>query len=397
VAKEELMRENRGRIARSSLAGTALAVGALLITAGQWKRQTVRRLKRNSTVVMTRLGPIEYAMDGAGEPLLVFHATPGGYDQGLVLGRSLGPGFLVIAPSRPGYLRTPLSTGRSPEQQADAMAALLDALSIPKVAVLAASAGGPAAIAFALCHRERVSRLVLWQAIASHNRLDAQALTRGLTSTDTGAFVTSAALRVAPTRVFPAPVRSNATARRLLRALAHTIVPIDLRREGIENDAEYINQLGDLPLADIRVPTLIVHGDADVTVHYARALAAARQIPDARLLTIRGGTHESLFGDPQAASAIRRFLGGRVAPPALRDDTSRRSARSNRSAWSVLSWASALSVASAASLLSVGSFASLLSLASFASILSIGSSASVLSVGSSRSFLGIGTTTTRRS
>ncbi len=386
------MRENRGRV----LAGTAAGVGALLITARQWKRQTARRLERNSTVVTTRLGPIEYAIEGTGEPVLVFHATPGGYDQGLVLGRSLGPGFRVIAPSRPGYLRTPLDTGRSPEQQADAMAALLDALRIPKVSVLAASAGGPAAIAFVLCHRERVSRLALWQAIVSHNRLDAEALTRGLLSTDTGAFVTSAALRVAPKRVFPAPVRSNAAARTRLRALADTMMPIDLRRAGIENDAEYVNQLGDLPLADIRTPTLIVHGDADVTVHYARALAAARQIPGARLLTIRGGTHESLFGDPQAADAIRRFLGARTASPALRNDASGHSSLSNRSALSVLSWGSALSVASAASLLSVGSFGSILSVGSSASILSVGSSASVLSVGSSGSFLSIGTTRTRR-
>jgi len=39
----------------------------------------------------------------------------------------LGVDARVIAPARPGYLGTPLSTGRTPREKADAMVALLDA------------------------------------------------------------------------------------------------------------------------------------------------------------------------------------------------------------------------------------------------------------------------------
>lgn len=69
-------------------------------------------------------------------------------------------GFKIIAPSRPGYLGTPLATGRTFAQQGDALAALLDVLGIDRIPVFAASGGGPAGYELAARHPERVSRLV---------------------------------------------------------------------------------------------------------------------------------------------------------------------------------------------------------------------------------------------
>ncbi len=60
--------------------------------------------------------------------VLSVHGTPGGYDQRLGM-----DGFRILAPSRPGYLRTPIDAGRTPREQADVYAALLDALSIDEV------------------------------------------------------------------------------------------------------------------------------------------------------------------------------------------------------------------------------------------------------------------------
>src|SRR5574341_959670 len=73
-----------------------------------------------SRIADTSNGPIEYAMQGEGPAVLVIHGCPGGYDQGLVAARlTRDPSFKFIAPSRPGYLRTPLKVGRTPEAQAD--------------------------------------------------------------------------------------------------------------------------------------------------------------------------------------------------------------------------------------------------------------------------------------
>jgi pimeloyl-ACP methyl ester carboxylesterase len=57
----------------------------------------------------TQQGAVEYAIEGDGPPVLVVHGTPGGSDQALAMGRFLAEaGLRVIAPSRPGYLDTPL-------------------------------------------------------------------------------------------------------------------------------------------------------------------------------------------------------------------------------------------------------------------------------------------------
>ena len=121
-----------------------------------WKEATLARLNAGSLVAETARGAVEYAVTGTGPAVLVIHGRPGGYDQGLWIARPLNdPQFRFIAVSRPGYLRTPIETGRSPEDQADALALLLDVLGVPQAAVVAFSAGGPSALQFALRHSGR--------------------------------------------------------------------------------------------------------------------------------------------------------------------------------------------------------------------------------------------------
>src|SRR5689334_16704450 len=69
----------------------------------------VKRVSTGSHVAKTPCGSIEYALAGNGPPLLMIHGAGGGFDQGLQFGTPLvRAGFTVIAPSRFGYLRTPL-------------------------------------------------------------------------------------------------------------------------------------------------------------------------------------------------------------------------------------------------------------------------------------------------
>ena len=121
-----------------------------------------RAHERAPMTVTTRHGPVEYALLDDGPPALALHGAMGGYDQGLILVRTIGEaGYRFIAVSRPGYLGTRLSSGRRPEEQADLAAALLDVLHIPSAAVMAVSGSGPCALQFALQHRERCWGLIL--------------------------------------------------------------------------------------------------------------------------------------------------------------------------------------------------------------------------------------------
>lgn len=110
---------------------------------------------------------MEYAARGEGPPVLVAHGGPGGYDQALVLGELFRKcGFRIIAPSRPGYLGTPLKFGKTAGEQGDLMAALLEALGIPSALMLGASGGGPAGYQLAQRHPGKVKALMVIDGIA---------------------------------------------------------------------------------------------------------------------------------------------------------------------------------------------------------------------------------------
>src|SRR5687767_14580471 len=126
--------------------GRILKLAALLGLAGagaSWWRfrrelaEAGARLEAGSRLIWTAAGPTEFIREGKGEPALVIHGAGGGYDQGLMIGHdTLGSGFDLIAPSRFGYLRTPLPGDLSPAAQADALALLLDALEVDEAVVV---------------------------------------------------------------------------------------------------------------------------------------------------------------------------------------------------------------------------------------------------------------------
>ncbi len=151
----------------------ALLAAALLIVAWffAWRGTRLRYLRANSLVAQTSRGPVEYARQGTGPVVLVLHGGLGGWDQALFLGQDLRAEarFTVLAPSRVGYLRTPLETGATPEEGADAMAALMDKLGMAQAAVIGLSGGGPTALAMALRHPHRVRALVMMAAITGRH------------------------------------------------------------------------------------------------------------------------------------------------------------------------------------------------------------------------------------
>ena len=136
----------------------------------RWKQQQRQRLLLSeSRLLETTRGTVEYQMEGVGQVVLMLHGSPGGYDQGLAVARFLDlSGFTLLALSRPGYRRTPLSSGETPEAQADLFAATLDALNVSQVVVIAHSGGGPAALQFALRYPQRCQGLLLLSALSQN-------------------------------------------------------------------------------------------------------------------------------------------------------------------------------------------------------------------------------------
>ena len=140
----------------------------------RWKRDLVDELRSGSRMVATKKGPVEYSIHGEAGPFIaVMHGGPGGYDQTSALFNGLfGKGFRILSWSRPGYIRTPLNTGRTFEEQSHAFTALIDALGIDKTALFAYSAGGPVAVHFAAHNPDRVWALILECAVSQRYEIN---------------------------------------------------------------------------------------------------------------------------------------------------------------------------------------------------------------------------------
>lgn len=260
--------------------------------------------------VQTAFGSVELARFGAGPAVLALHGGLGGFDQALLLARSaLGEGapFDVLAPSRPGYLGTPLGSLASPEAQADLYAALLDTLGIERVLVLAISAGGPGALAFAARHRERCAGLVLVSACTG--RLDVPARVRarlpvfrvlsrlpglvGLMGWMTARQPEQAARASILDDGVRAATLAHAEAGPLMRALQESIFHQMARRlPGTLSDTDRLAALPPVFADPPGVPTLVIHGTADRVVPFAHG---ERLDGSAELMAIAGGEHVCLF------------------------------------------------------------------------------------------------------
>jgi pimeloyl-ACP methyl ester carboxylesterase len=119
------------------------------------------RLQTESQLFKTSAGVVEAALTGHGSTVLISHGSGGGYDMGLWLAHLIGGQFQYIAPSRFGYLRSPLPPRPTPETQADTYAALLDTLNVNSAIIIGLSAGGASALQFALRHSGRCHGLVM--------------------------------------------------------------------------------------------------------------------------------------------------------------------------------------------------------------------------------------------
>ncbi|HEY2831280.1 MAG TPA: alpha/beta fold hydrolase [Sporichthyaceae bacterium] len=279
-------------------------------------------LLRPTTVASLPTGQIEYRLERRGEAVvLVFHG--GHVRAGLALGEEVfaEAGATVLVPSRPGYGRTPLSTGRSVQGCTDVVRALCAQLGIDRVtAVVGISGGGPTAATMAARHPDLVERLILISAVSwlpypdRCTRLGSHLAFAGRTERLTWAAVRGL-IRVAPGtglrmmlgRLSTRPGGEVATAlsaqdRAVLLALfAHM-----RSGRGFRNDLR--------PTPDVTTqidqPTLVIATRTDRGVPFHHSQSFADVIRRAELIVSNAPSHFVWLGPdwPVIAARIRAFL-----------------------------------------------------------------------------------------
>ena len=190
--------------------------------------------------------------------------------------------------------------------------AVVDAAGLDRFPLLGVSQGGPIAIAYAVRHPERVSRLVLYGTYS-----------RGYFKRDpTPAQLEEYRVMIDLMRIGWG--RETAAFRQVFTTL---FLPDgtpeqlrwfnDLQRESTspENAARMMEAFGNLDVREIAptlsVPTLVLHARGDMRVPFEEGRRLAGLIPDARFVTLEGRNHLPLEGESsftQFVSETEAFL-----------------------------------------------------------------------------------------
>ncbi|MDR5710083.1 MAG: alpha/beta fold hydrolase [Armatimonadota bacterium] len=248
--------------------------------------------------------PVRFLEAGSGPPVCLLHGADFGsaeltWRPTLSL---LAERFRVIAPDLPGHGHTPPLPGApATEAYVRWFRTFVDALRLDRVALMGLSLGGAISLGFALQNPDRVSRLVLVASYGLMRRVPLHALAYRL-------------VRIPALTTLLARLRASGNPFLLHLGLRWIVadpgaLPLDLLREvrdamqkrggkslfyawlATELDRKTVRTCYLDRLPELRVPTLLLHGDRDRLVPVGSAREAVRRIPHARLVVFPGCGH----------------------------------------------------------------------------------------------------------
>lgn len=281
-----------------------------------------------SEVIETKKGNVEiYFPDKESKDkpvILSSHGGIGGVDQSWLLMNWLDQEkYRLLAASRPGYLLTPLESGKGIEDQADLFAALLDHLEIDKVVIISASAGGPPAYTFAMKYPGRLHGLIAVDSVSGYYDMPetVDAISEAFFTSNMGQkllknigekkpewfasqlFKSEAYFTKEQLKKHIEYVTTDEESKRFIQGFMNTMNPYKPRKAGTENDMVLYKKLTHLEVEKINVPTLIIHGTHDADVKFYDGVYAYENIKNARRYWIEEGSHLSFWVNEDARNA----------------------------------------------------------------------------------------------
>lgn len=285
-----------------------------ILTGVQYRRDMQAYLQKvnglGSQMIDTNCGSIEVALAGSGYSILVIHGNGGGFDQGLLMAQTyLSEGYQIIAPSRFGYLGSPMPAEATPVEQADAYACLLDALDIQQVAIFATSAGVTSSIQFAMRYPDRLSVMVLHSPNAPGEigaPPPARQIFRALLGSDFLYWLVGTNMI---SMFVPKDLSLTEKMAADVRQAGRSVLPSSHRVNGMVFDTYLGNEeINHYAIEQVKSPTLVVSAVDDPAALHENARNLAERIPDGHLLAIPDGGHLMLGHTEEVKTEIEQFL-----------------------------------------------------------------------------------------
>ncbi|MCV7384101.1 alpha/beta fold hydrolase [Mycolicibacter longobardus] len=275
-------------------------------------------------------GPVSYFDFRPDHPVgtvVLLHG--GGVDSASLSWGDVGPrlaaaGFRVIAPDHPGFGHSPPAPWRLTQQRlVDYVGEFIDGLALDRYVIGGLSLGGGMALGHVMARPDQATGVMLLGSYGLMSRAS-DGLLGGVQQAVTWAMLRSGALALIGRWTARSPallawsvktalIRDAAQRTPELMAEITAAVQQDSgvfeqwQRDEVRWNRLKTDYTPSLP--SLRCPALILHGDKDTGVPVARARAAARLIPDARLVVLAGAGHWVQRDRPaEALAAMTEFL-----------------------------------------------------------------------------------------
>ncbi len=250
-------------------------------------------------------GPLAFDERGSGPAIVLVHGHP--FSRRMWHGQleSLSDTFRVIAPDLPGYGESPVrGTTARPRDLADAVVELMDAIGVDRATVVGLSLGGLVAMELGLGNPERVTGVVLTATTAAPLTPEEAEMRRATAARVERDGMLDHALEMAGRLFGPAARREPSLVLPILETMLTTSpAGAAAALRGRAERPPY-----DRLLRDLRVPALVLAGDADSfsTAEITAQLVAS--LPGPEVLILPGVGHMPNLEAPERFDeAVRAF------------------------------------------------------------------------------------------